>query len=619
MLLKSIKSPLDIKDLEIEKLYLLADELRSLIIEQVSKNGGHLSSNLGVIELTIAIHYVFDSPKDKIVWDVGHQCYAHKLLTGRYPLFHTLRRYGGISGFPRLLESPHDAFGTGHSSTSISAASGILEARDILKKIYKVIAVIGDGALTSGLAFEGLNYAGHLKKDLIVILNDNEMSISKNVGALSSYLSKILAGDLYRKLKKETKALIEGIPKIGEVFSKIAQKAEGSMKGFFLPGGLFEDLGFNYIGPIDGHNLPLLIDTLSGAKKSEEPVLIHIVTKKGKGYKLSEENPCSYHGVGPFDQDIGIKCREISYSDVFGKAILEIAESDKRVVAITAAMKEGTGLSAFAERFPERFYDVGIAESHAVTFAAGLASQGLIPVVAIYSTFLQRAYDQIVHDVCLQNLPVIFAIDRAGIVGEDGATHQGMFDISFLRHIPNIVLMAPKDGGELKEMMRFALKLNKPVAIRYPRGKAQDTMYCSDIGYGKAEVLLEGSDILILSVGNTVSESLNAAERLKKEGIKASVVNARFIKPLDKELILSMAKKIKKIVTVEENVLAGGFGSAILELFNENNIMNIALKRIGIDDVFVEHGSQAILRNKYGIDKEAIYKAALSLVNEEAT
>lgn len=619
MLLKSIKSPLDIKDLEIEKLYLLADELRSLIIEQVSKNGGHLSSNLGVIELTIAIHYVFDSPKDKIVWDVGHQCYAHKLLTGRYPLFHTLRRYGGISGFPRISESPYDAFGTGHSSTSISAASGILEARDILKKIYKVVAVIGDGALTSGLAFEGLNYAGHLKKDLIVILNDNEMSISKNVGALSSYLSKILAGDLYRKLKKETKALIEGIPKIGEVFSKIAQKAEGSMKGFFLPGGLFEDLGFNYIGPIDGHNLPLLIDTLSGAKKSEEPVLIHIVTKKGKGYKLSEENPCSYHGVGPFDQDIGIKCGEISYSDVFGKAILEIAESDKRVVAITAAMKEGTGLSAFAERFPERFYDVGIAESHAVTFAAGLASQGLIPVVAIYSTFLQRAYDQIVHDVCLQNLPVIFAIDRAGIVGEDGATHQGMFDISFLRHIPNIVLMAPKDGRELKEMMRFALKLNKPVAIRYPRGKAQDTMYCSDIGYGKAEVLLEGSDILILSVGNTVSESLNAAERLKKEGIKASVVNARFIKPLDKELILSMAKKIKKIVTVEENVLAGGFGSAILELFNENNIMNISLKRIGIDDVFVEHGSQAILRNKYGIDEEAIYKAALSLVDEEAT
>lgn len=627
MLLKHIKSPEDIKDLEIEKLYLLANELRSVIIEQVSKTGGHLSSNLGVVELTIAIHYVFNSPKDKIVWDVGHQCYAHKLLTGRYPLFHTLRRYGGISGFPRLSESPHDAFGTGHSSTSISAASGILEARDILKKmefkdsdsIKKVVAVIGDGALTSGLAFEGLNYAGHLKKDLIVILNDNEMSISKNVGALSSYLSKILAGDLYRKFKKETKALIEGIPKIGEVFSKIAQKAEGSMKGFFLPGGLFEDLGFNYIGPIDGHNLSLLIDTLSGAKKSDEPVLIHIVTKKGKGYKLSEENPCVYHGVGPFDQDRGIKCGEISYSDIFGKAILEIAESDKRVVAITAAMKEGTGLSAFAERFPERFYDVGIAESHAVTFAAGLASQGLMPVVAIYSTFLQRAYDQIVHDVCLQNLPVLFAIDRAGIVGEDGATHQGIFDISYLRHIPNIVLMAPKDGMELKEMLRFALKLNRPVAIRYPRGKAQDKMNCSEIGYAKAEVLLEGSDVLILSVGSTVSQSLNAAQRLKKEGIKASVVNARFIKPLDKELILSMAKKIKKIVTVEENVLAGGFGSAILELFNENNVMNITLKRIGIDDVFIEHGSQAILRDKYGINEEAIYKTAISLLDEKET
>lgn len=625
MLLKLIKSPEDIKGLEIEKLYLLADELRSVIIEQVSKNGGHLSSNLGVIELSIAIHYVFDSPKDKIIWDVGHQCYAHKLLTGRYPLFHTLRRYEGISGFPRISESPHDAFGTGHSSTSISAALGILEARDILKKLEtkdkefpkKIVAVIGDGALTSGLAFEGLNHAGHLKKDLIVILNDNEMSISKNVGALSSYLSKILAGDLYRRLKKETKALIEGIPKIGEIFSKIAEKAEGSMKGFFLPGGLFEDLGFNYIGPIDGHNISLLIDTLNGIKKNDEPILIHVVTKKGKGYKFSEDSPSVYHGVGPFNQEKGLAQTETSYSELFGKILTEIAESNKRVVAITAAMKEGTGLSTFSERFPERFYDVGIAESHAVTFAGGLASQGLIPVVAIYSTFLQRAYDQIVHDVCLQNLPVIFAIDRAGIVGEDGATHQGIFDISYLRHIPNITIMAPKDGNELKAMLNLAIELQMPTAIRYPRGRVQDFIDCSDVRYGKAEVLLEGSEILILSVGSTVIPSLYAAEMLKKEGIDVSVVNARFIKPLDRELILSMAKKIKKIITVEENILAGGFGSAILELLNKENITDINLKRIGIDDTFVEHGTQTILRNKYGIDKDGIYKTALSLLDEE--
>jgi 1-deoxy-D-xylulose-5-phosphate synthase len=627
MLLKLIKSPEDIKELEIERLYLLAEELRSVIIEHVSKNGGHLSSNLGVIELAIAIHYVFDSPNDKIVWDVGHQCYAHKLLTGRYPLFHTLRKYGGISGFPRISESPHDAFGTGHSSTSISAATGILEARDILKKIetndskisQKVVAIIGDGALTSGLAFEGLNYAGHLKKDLIVILNDNEMSISKNVGALSSYLSKILAGEFYRILKRETKAIIEGIPKIGEVFSKIAQKAEGSMKGFFLPGGLFEDLGFNYIGPIDGHNLSLLIDTLKGAKKGDEPILIHIVTKKGKGYKLSEDNPSIYHGVGPFDQEKGIGVGDLSYSELFGRTLTEIAESNKRIVAITAAMKEGTGLSTFASRHPERFYDVGIAESHAVTFAAGLASQGLIPVVAIYSTFFQRAYDQIIHDVCLQNLPVVFAIDRAGIVGEDGATHQGIFDISYLRHIPNITVMAPKDGNELRSMLNFAIKLRMPVAIRYPREKVQNIIDCTDIRYGKAEILLEGSDILILAIGSTVGPSLKAAERLKKKGINASVVNARFIKPLDKELILSLAKRIKKIVTVEENVLVGGFGSAVLELFNENNLNDIILKRIGIDDTFVEHGSQAFLRNKFGIDEDGIYKGVLLFLDEKET
>ncbi|WP_333652751.1 1-deoxy-D-xylulose-5-phosphate synthase [Dissulfurispira sp.] len=655
MFIEKIKSPQDLKSLKAEDLNALAEELRNVIIERVSINGGHLASNLGVVELTIALHYVFNSPEDKIVWDVGHQSYSHKLLTGRFHIFHTLRKYKGLSGFPKISESPHDAFGTGHSSTSISAAIGILEARDIIKKFQisnlrfqipnKVIAVIGDGALTSGLAFEGLNHAGHLKKDLIVILNDNEMSISPNVGALSNYLNKVLTGTFYKKFKKETKAFLEGIPKIGETVAKIAQKAEGSMKGFFLPGGLFEDLGFNYLGPIDGHDIPLLIETLNSIKDANEPTLIHVVTKKGKGYKFSEEDPCIYHGVGPFEADTGIqkegsgvkgqgsKAEEnlenlpvvhcispLAYSDVFGNALMEIAEADKRVVAITAAMKEGTGLATFAERFPERFYDVGIAEPHAVTFAAGLAVQGLKPVVAIYSTFIQRAYDEIIHDVCLQNLPVVFAIDRAGIVGEDGATHQGLFDISFLRHIPNLLLMAPKDGQELKDMLKFAVQYNGPSAIRYPRGKVSQESRVksqkSEIIKGKFEILMEGDGVAIIAVGNAVHPSLKAAEMLKGDDINACVVNARFIKPLDEELIISMSERTKRIITVEENVLAGGFGSAVLECVNKAGLTDIAVKRIGIDDEFVEHGSQNILRQKYGLDEEGIYKTALAFLSQ---
>ncbi len=658
MMIENIKSPQDLKSLKTEDLNALAEELRNIIIERVSINGGHLASNLGVVELTIALHYVFNSPVDKIVWDVGHQSYSHKLLTGRYKDFHTLRKHKGVSGFPKIAESPHDAFGTGHSSTSISAALGILEARDIIKKFQisnfksqipnKVIAVIGDGALTSGLAFEGLNYAGHLKKDLIVILNDNEMSISPNVGALSNYLNKVLTGTFYKKFKKETKAFLEGIPRIGGTVAKIAQKAEGSMKGFFLPGGLFEDLGFNYLGPIDGHDIPLLIETLNSIKDANEPTLIHVVTKKGKGYKFSEEDPCIYHGVGPFEADTGIQkdsnkfavtSNELkennskdsslvtghslpSYSDVFGNALMEIAEADKRVVAITAAMKEGTGLTAFAERFPERFYDVGIAEPHAVTFAAGLASQGLKPVVAIYSTFIQRAYDEIIHDVCLQNLPVVFAIDRAGIVGEDGATHQGLFDISFLRHIPNPLFMAPKDGQELKDMLKFAVQHNGPSFIRYPRGKIQkpeDRTQSTEIKIGKAEVLMEGDDVAIIAVGNAVNTSLKAAEMLKGDGINVCVVNARFIKPLDEELIISMSERIKRIITVEENVLAGGFGSAVLECLDKAGLNDVAVKRIGIDDRFIEHGSQIILRKKYGLDEDGIYKTALAFLKTVRT
>lgn len=648
MLIENIKSPADLKILGIEELEVLASELRSLIIERVSINGGHLASNLGVVELTIALHYVFDSPFDKIIWDVGHQSYSHKLLTGRYGEFHTLRRYGGISGFPRIKESPHDAFGTGHSSTSISAATGIIVARDILKKVQdpkfkvqipnKVIAVIGDGALTAGLAFEGLNQAGHFKKDLIVILNDNEMSISPNVGALSSYLNRILTSTFYKRFKKETKAFLEGIPRIGHSVARIAQRAEGSMKGFFLPGGLFEDLGFDYLGPIDGHDIELLIGTLISIKDAHEPTLVHVVTTKGKGYKFSEEDPCIYHGVGPFEVSEGLRSpqklgdfskiplrsgsesmsSEMTFSEAFGLIVSEMAERDERIVAITAAMKEGTGLNLFAEKFPDRFFDVGIAEQHAVTFASGLAIQGLRPVVAIYSTFLQRAYDSIIHDVCLQGLPVIFAIDRAGIVGEDGATHQGLFDISYLRHIPNILIMSPRDGDELKAMLGIALSHNGPSAIRYPRDRTFYSGKDVPIITGKAEILVEGNDMAIIAVGNTVYPSLKAAEMLKADGISASVINARFIKPLDMELITSVALTSGRIVTVEENVLAGGFGSSVLESLNRMGLWDVVVRMIGVDDVFVEHGSQSVIRKKLGLDESGIYRVCMSLLTEES-
>ncbi|MFZ2198560.1 MAG: 1-deoxy-D-xylulose-5-phosphate synthase, partial [Thermodesulfovibrionales bacterium] len=499
MILEKIDSPLDLKKLSLDELRLLADELRQIIIQTVSVNGGHLASSLGVIETTIALHYVFNTPEDKIIWDVGHQSYSHKLLTGRKNRFSTIRKENGLSGFPKIEESEYDAFGTGHSSTSISAALGIVEGRDKNKENFKVIAVIGDGAMTGGLAFEGLNNAGHLKKDLIVILNDNEMSISPNVGALSAYMNRILTGEFYRKFKKETKSFLEGIPKVGGQVAKIAQKAEETIKGLLLPGILFEELGFDYVGPIDGHNTELLIETLKRIKTSTSPTLIHVITKKGKGYEFSEKNPCIFHGVGPFELETGSPIsskNSISYSSAFGIFLSELAENDQRIIAVSAAMKEGTGLNCFAEKFPDRFYDVGIAEPHAVTFAAGLASRGLKPVVAIYSTFLQRAYDEIVHDVCLQKLPVIFAIDRAGIVGEDGPTHHGLFDISYLRHIPNLVFMSPKDGAELKQMLEFAIKYQGPSAIRYPRGKVPDNLFTgSEVTMGKGEILRNGTDI----------------------------------------------------------------------------------------------------------------------------
>ena len=622
MHLEDIASPSDIKKLSVRELRRLAREIKKTIIERVSLNGGHLASNLGVIELTIALHYVFDSPVDKIIWDVGHQTYPHKLLTGRFGRFSSIRKYRGLSGFPKRNESEHDPYGTGHSSTSISAALGILEGRDKNGEQFKVIAVIGDGAMTGGLAFEGLNNAGHLKKDLIVILNDNEMSISRNVGALPAYLNRILTGDLYQKIKKETKARLESIPKLGGKASKIAQKTEGMIRRIFLPGIIFEELGFNYVGPIDGHDIELLIRTLKSVKKESLPVLLHVITKKGRGYEFSEKYPSLYHGIGPFKLETGspVSGNRLTYSEVFGNTLTELAEQDMRIIAITAAMKEGTGLEQFAKRYPERFYDVGIAEQHAVTFAAGLATQGQKPVVAIYSTFLQRAYDQIIHDVCLQNLPVVFAIDRSGIVGEDGPTHQGMFDLSYLRHIPNIVVMEPKDEAELTSMLKLAVECDGPVAVRYPRGTIEaSSTYSSSLSQfriGEAEILKDGKDVVLVALGRAVYSARRVSEKLEKDGISAMVINARFVKPLDRNLLSSVFSLIPRIVTIEENALQGGFGSAVLEFLNEIEAPHARVRRIGIPDVFIEQGRQSELRRQYGLDDEGIYLSVHSFLKE---
>ena len=619
MILERLKNPHDIKKLTGRELKELSAELREMIIERVAINGGHLASNLGVIDLTIALHYVFNSPEDKIIWDVGHQSYPHKLLTGRLGSFSTIRQHKGISGFPKIGESAHDAFGTGHSSTSISAALGMVAARDHKKEKFKVIPVIGDGALTAGLSFEGLNHAGHLKKDIIVILNDNEMSISPNVGALSAYLRRILMGDIYTKFKKETKHILERIPGVGEPVLKLAQKAEGTFKGFIVPGILFEELGFEYVGPVDGHRIDMLIETLERFKDFPGPVLIHTITKKGRGYEPAEKNPGIFHGIGPFDIETGKQhpSSKTSYSEIFGNCLVSLAKEDDRIVAITAAMTEGTGLMEFVNAFPRRFYDVGIAEPHAATFAAGLATQGLKPVVAIYSTFLQRSYDEIIHDICLQNLPVVFAIDRAGIVGEDGPTHNGAFDLSYLRHIPNLIVMAPKDGYELRCMLKTALSHNGPSAIRYPRGTAvniQEDTEPSLVPVGKASLETEGNDVLILAIGSTVLPAVEAAKKLKESGISACVVNSRFIKPLDTDMIVSLTKEIGNVITVEENAAAGGFGSAVIEELTKHQINGLKVKIIGLPDTFIEQGPQSLLRKKFGLDTEGIVGEVLSLI-----
>ena len=613
--LKKIHSPQDLRELSRSELYHIAEEIREKIIHTVSVTGGHLGSNLGVVELSIALHYVFDSPRDKIIWDVGHQCYPHKLLTGRSGSFHTLRQYNGLSGFPKREESPHDAFNTGHSSTSISAALGMSVAKSLKDDESRVIAVIGDGSMTAGLAFEGLNQAGHLGKDLIVVLNDNEMSISPNVGALSAYLNRIMTGQLVNRFRQQLKSLLQTIPGIGNSMVRIIKQAEESFKGFLTPGILFEELGFKYVGPIDGHHIDYLIETFRNVKEWHRPILIHVITKKGKGYGPAELDPPSFHGVSPFKIETGRLKSEgttsTSYSSVFGKTMVNLARSDSRIIAITAAMQNGTGLTLYGGEFPTRIYDAGIAEQHAVTFAAGLASQGFKPVVAIYSSFLQRAYDQIVHDVCLPKLPVVFALDRSGIVGEDGPTHHGLFDISYLRHIPNLILMAPKDENEFQHMLNTATLLSQPVAIRYPRGRGEGVTMDATLmvlEMAKGEVLAEGDDLLMLPMGSMVYRACEAARELREEGIQATVVNPRFIKPLDSPLLCDMAQKIGRVVTIEEHVLAGGFGSAVIELFQERGVSDVEVLRLGIPDQFLEHGPQGVLREKYGLDYGGILK-----------
>jgi 1-deoxy-D-xylulose-5-phosphate synthase len=597
----------------------LAEELRDIIVKTVARTGGHLGSSLGVVELTIALHRVFSTPEDKIVWDVGHQAYAHKLLTGRYERFHTLRQLDGISGFPKREESPHDCFNVGHSSTSISAALGMATARDATGRGGRVVAVIGDGSLTAGLAFEALNQAGHLKKDLLVILNDNEMSISPNVGALSSFFSRQLTSDFFVRLKRETEHFLDSVPKFGKDLRRLAKKAEEAVKGFLTPGMLFEAFDFDYVGPINGHKLDELIQTLENITNMDGPVLMHVVTKKGKGYPPAESNPPLYHGVGPFDPVTGeVKkgASTPSYTSVFGSTLLEAAAQDDRIVAITAAMPEGTGLKAFAEQFPKRFFDVGIAEQHAVTFAAGMATQGLKPVLAIYSTFLQRAYDSVLHDVCLQNLPVSFALDRGGLVGADGPTHHGVFDLSYLRHIPNLVFMVPRDENYLRHAVVTALGYEGPFAYRYPRGSGTGVapQKPQPLTIGRGEVLRNGRDGVIFAVGVLVSEALAAAETLAGEGLDFTVVDPVFLKPLDHELLVAEAVRTGFVVTAEENALQGGFGSAALEVLSDAGV-KVPVKRIGLPDKFIEQGSQQELRARYGLDAPGIVntiKAALA-------
>jgi 1-deoxy-D-xylulose-5-phosphate synthase len=612
-LLDKIDSPEELKKLKIEELQLLGNEVREFIIDVVSKKGGHLASSLGVVELTLALHYIFDSPKDKFIFDVGHQGYVHKILTGRKKQFMTLREYKGISGFLKMSESDYDCYGAGHASTSISAALGMAVARDMRGGDNKIVSIIGDGAITGGLAFEGLNNAGHSERDILVVLNDNEMSISRNVGAVSHYLTSLTTNLTYKKIKKDIYSVIEKVPNLGETLSDVVRKLEMGMKNVLVPGSLFQALGFHYYGPIDGHDLKELTNILKKLKNAKSPVLLHVITQKGKGYSPAERNPDRFHGVGPFDKNTGEPLSQdgcLQYTNVFGKTIVELAEEDNQFVAITAAMCGGTGLEDFREKYPDRFYDVGIAEGHAVTFAAGLATSGIRPVVAIYSTFLQRAFDPVIHDVAIQNLPVIFVLDRAGLVGADGPTHHGSFDLSYFRLIPNVVISAPKDGNELKDLLYSALKsARSPFAIRYPRDAcpAYDQKKKPRVlDIGTWEILREGHGIAILAVGSMVSQALAAAELLKEHDQEVTVVNCRFIKPMDGKVLKEIREKCQLIITVEENSLKGGFGEGVDETLETLRLSLTGVYHLGIPDTFIEHGSRKKLLKSIGLTSEEI-------------
>jgi 1-deoxy-D-xylulose-5-phosphate synthase len=611
-ILNNIYNPQNLKKVKKEDLGRLAKEIREEIINTTSRNGGHLASSLGVVDLTIAIHYVFYAPYDKIIWDVGHQSYAHKILTERKNKFNTLRTYNGLSGFPRIAESEYDSFGTGHSSTSISAALGFAVARDLKKEDYKVIAVIGDGSMTAGLAFEGLQNAGHLKKDMLVILNDNEMFISQKVGAIAGYFAKLLTASMARKFEEKVMQTVSRFRGFGSPFSKLIKR----VKVMLFPGMLFEEMGFTYIGPVQGHDINNLADILENLKDMKGPVLLHIITKKGKGYAPAEDDPVKFHGVGKFDILTGktAQNKEITYTSVFSDTLVKLAQTDSKIVAITAAMPEGTGLDKFAKSFKNRYFDVGIAEGHAVTFAAAMSADGMRPVCAIYSTFMQRALDNIIHDVALQNLPVIFALDRAGLVGEDGGTHHGVFDLSYLKYIPNLIIMIPSDENELQHMLKTALNSNKPCVIRYPRGAGTGATLDKTphmLQIGKAAVLKDGDDICFLSVGNHVETCLQAADLLAEKNIRASVVNMRFLKPLDVYAITGMFAKTKKFITVEENVLIGGFGESIKSLLYNSGAV---VECVGLPDKFIEHGNVKLLRKKYGLTPESITEKALKIL-----
>jgi len=624
-ILNRVDSPRDIKSLSIQELELLAREIRDKIIETVSHTGGHLAPSLGAVEIAIALHYVFDAPNDKIIWDVGHQAYAHKLLTGRRDRFHTLRTLGGLSGFPKRAESPYDSFDTGHSSTSISAGLGISTAKALKGEDHKVIAVIGDGSMTAGMAFEGLNQAGETEKDLIVVLNDNGMSIAPNVGSFSSFLSRKMTGKRFVNLRREIDNFFRSLPGLGENIISLLRKSEDSLITFFTPGMLFEAFKFKYIGPIQGHRLDMLIETFENVRRIGGPILVHAVTVKGKGYEPAEINPCHFHSVGSFDVPTGcapspVKPKPLTYTEIFGSTMLELAASNEKLFAITAAMPEGTGLAEFGNKYPERFLDVGIAEQHAVTFAAGLACEGFRPVVAIYSTFLQRSFDQIIHDVCLPKLPVVFALDRAGIVGEDGPTHHGQFDITYLRSLPNMTVMAPKDENELRKMLFTALSHDGPVAIRYPRGPGLGVEIDREleaVPFGRAEILKEGSDIVIVALGSMVTKAIEASGILGEKGISAAVINARFVKPLDLT-ILHLAAKAGRMIIAEENTRLGGLGSAVMESLSDEGIYSVKIARVALPDAFIEHGPQEVLREKYGVGTASILKAAEGLMAHEA-